>query len=177
MRFVAIIMAVLLALSLTACTDDATNNPNNTQNPGTTNNGNTNNGTNNNDDDNNGLNSGSNNTNGNTNGNDDNTNGSNTNNGTNGTGTNDDHTNGTADPRRVMYNGNLYEVTDEVLDSDDVGVELFSITNIVTDTPAQDGDAIGLDEGTKVYRLKDDNEYDEIAVEINDVFYKAVKQS
>lgn len=204
MRFAAIIMAALLALSLTACTGNGTN-PNNNQNPGTSNNGNTNGGTNNggtnggtnngntnggtnngntnggttnggNTDDGNGLNGGSNNANGGTNnGNGTNgTNGGNTSgNGTNG-GTNGDTA---SDNRRVMYNGNLYEVTDETLKSDEVGVELFSITNIVTETPAEDGDAIGLDEGTKVYRLKDDNEYNEVAVEINNVFYKAVKKS
>ena len=163
MRVIAMIMAALLALSLTACTDNGngTTNPDNNKTPGTTDNGN---GTNNDTDDNN-LGAGSNNTNGNTNGG--------TSNGNNA----DKDNNTTTDTRRVMYNGDLYEVTDETLDSDEVGVELFSITNIVEDMPAEDGDAIGLDEGTKVYRLKDDNEYNEIAVEINNVFYKAVKQS
>ena len=47
----------------------------------------------------------------------------------------------------------------------------------MTETPAEEGEAIGLDEGTKVFRLKNDNEYDEIAVEINNVFYKAVKKA
>ncbi len=178
MRVIAMIMAALLALSLTACTDNGngTTNPDNNKTPGTTDNGNGNGGTNNgntnnngngtnNDTDDNNLGAGSNNTNGNTNGG--------TSNGNNA----DKDNNTTTDTRRVMYNGDLYEVTDETLDSDEVGVELFSITNIVEDMPAEDGDAIGLDEGTKVYRLKDDNEYNEIAVEINNVFYKAVKQS
>ena len=75
-----------------------------------------------------------------------------------------------------MYNGALYEVTDQRLADDEVGVELFSITRLVDDTPAEDGDALGLQEGTKVYRIRDDNEYDEIAVEIDDAYYKAVRR-
>ena len=178
MKFTAIVLAVLLTRSLAACMDNGrkpnTTTPNN-QTPGTTDNGgtngNTNNGTNN--DVNNGTN-----TNGSTNGNNGPTNGSNNN--AAGENQNGNQANGSgtaAAERRVMYNGNLYEVTDETLDADEVGVELFSITNIVTETPAEEGEAIGLDEGTKVFRLKNDNEYDEIAVEINNVFYKAVKKA
>lgn len=178
MKFTAIVLAVLLTLSMTACMNNGKN-PNtttpNNQTPGTTDNGgtngNTNNGTNN--DVNNGAN-----TNGSTNGNNGPTNGSNNN--AAGENQNGNQANGSgtaAAERRVMYNGNLYEVTDETLDADEVGVELFSVTSIVTETPAEEGEAIGLDEGTKVFRLKNDNEYDEIAVEINNVFYKAVKKA
>lgn len=79
--------------------------------------------------------------------------------------------------RRLIYNGNHYVVTDETLTEDTVGIELFSIMNIVTDMPAKEGDAMGLDEGTRVFRLKDDNEYDEIAVEISGIYYKAVQKA
>ena len=57
-----------------------------------------------------------------------------------------------------------------------MGIELFSIMNIVTDMPAEEGDAVGLDKGTRVFRLQDDNEYDEIAVEIGGVYYKAIQR-
>ncbi len=84
---------------------------------------------------------------------------------------------GSGSERRVMYNGELYEVTGEVLDSDEVGAQLFSITSVVEGAPAADGDASGLDEGTKVFRIRDDNEYDQIAVEINDSYYRAIRRS
>ena len=174
MRLAALLMAALLALSLTACMDDGKNNDTN-QTPGTTENENNNGGTNNG-----GMNNG--NTNNDTNKEDNQTNNPDKDNdvGTvpdNNIKDEDDKPNGTSEVRRVMYNGNLYEVTNETLSADEVGVELFSITSIVTDTPAEDGDAVGLDEGTRVFRLKDDNQYEEIAVEINQVYYKAVKEA
>ena len=91
------------------------------------------------------------------------------------TGNTDGNGSMTGAMRRLMYNGMMYEVTDDVLEDDEVGLELFSITSIVEDIPTKDGDAMGLDEGTRVFRLKDENEYDEIAVEIGGVFYKAEK--
>ena len=179
MKTAAIFMAVLLALSLTGCMDGARDRGSSAANPvpgvtgGTNGTGTTGSGTGTN---NGGTGSGS---------------GTGTNNGGTGSGSGTGMNNGgaaagngtghtdaddAARTRSVMYNGDLYDVTAELLDDDEVGLELFSISEIVDDTPAADGNAAGLDKGTKVYRIRDDNEYYELAVEIGDAYYRAVRR-
>ena len=78
--------------------------------------------------------------------------------------------------RTVYYNGNVYRLTDEFINDGDVGIELFSIRDMISEQSNEDGMAVGIDKGTKVFRIKDDNNYDSIAVEINNRYHKAVKE-
>ena len=153
MKIAAIFMAVLLTLSLTGCMDGARDRGSSAANPvpGVT---------------------------GGTNGTGTTGSGTGTNNGGAAAGNGTGHTDAddAARTRSVMYNGDLYDVTAELLDDDEVGLELFSISEIVDDTPAADGNAAGLDKGTTVYRIRDDNEYAELAVEIGDAYYRAVRR-
>ena len=71
------------------------------------------------------------------------------------------------------YAGRLYRVTDETVNSGDVGAELFSITDIVQGNPAAEGEGYGLDRDSYVYKFRDENQYDELIVMIGDRYYKA----
>ena len=186
MKIAALCMAALLALSLTGCMDSGRNHGSTGMNPssgvtGNENSGNSASGSNGSDTNGtvgnvgSGTNSGASGGTGNT-GDTGNTGSGSTSNSGTGDTTGKPQTGTHPEERSVMYNGALYEVTDQRLADDEVGVELFSITSLVDDTPAEDGDALGLQEGTKVYRIRDDNEYDEIAVEIDDAYYKAVRR-
>lgn len=75
--------------------------------------------------------------------------------------------------RRFYYAGRLYQITDETVDPEDVGAELFSITDIVEDAPTAEGEGFGLDMDTNIYKFKEENEYNELIVKIGDRYYKA----
>ena len=81
----------------------------------------------------------------------------------------DDDTN----DKRFYYAGRLYEITEETVDPEDVGAELFSITDIVEDDPGAEGEGLGLDLDTRIYKFKNENEYDILAVRIGPSFRKA----
>ncbi len=169
MKFTAFLMALLLVFSLAACTPEDNN--------GTDDNNNNSN-----------LNGDSSDANGNNNG----ENGANNDtpdapdNGTNGNtnGNGDIMDNGKPDgtpdfgddykgDRRFYYAGRLYQITDQTVDPDEVGAELFSITDIVEDDPAAEGEGLGLDMDTNIYKFKEENEYNELIVKIGERYYKA----
>ena len=81
----------------------------------------------------------------------------------------DDDTN----EKRFYYAGRLYEITEETVDPQDVGAELFSITDIVDGDPGAQGEGLGLDLDTRIYKFKDENEYDTLAVRIGKMYRKA----
>lgn len=99
-------------------------------------------------------------------------NGSGTDNGT-GNGSTSGNNGNTSDIRRFMYAGKLYTVTDEKVAQDKVGAELYSISSMVDGDPMEDGDAVGLDEGIRIFKLVEENEYRTVAVEIDNEFYLA----
>ena len=81
----------------------------------------------------------------------------------------DDDTN----EKRFYYAGRLYEITEETVDPEEVGAELFSITDIVDDDPGAQGEALGLDLDTRIFKFKEENEYDVLAVRIGQQYRKA----
>lgn len=81
----------------------------------------------------------------------------------------DDDTN----EKRFYYAGRLYEITDETVDPEDVGAELFSITDVVDGDPGAQGEGFGLDLDTRIYKFKEENQYDVLAVRIGKIYRKA----
>ena len=81
----------------------------------------------------------------------------------------DDDTN----EKRFYYAGRLYEITEETVDPEEVGAELFSITDIVDDDPGAQGEGLGLDLDTRIFKFKEENEYDVLAVRIGQQYRKA----
>ena len=75
--------------------------------------------------------------------------------------------------RRFYYAGRLYHITNETVDKDEVGGELFSITDMVENDPAAEGEGFGLDLNTNIYKFREENQYDELVVLIGEKFYKA----
>jgi hypothetical protein len=168
MKFTAFLMALLLVFSLAACTPEDNNGTNDNNNSNLDGDSSDANGSNN------GQNGANNNT-PNTPGGNGNTNG-----GTNGNSAGNGNTDGTPDfgedyegDRRFYYAGRLYQITNETVDPDEVGAELFSITDIVEDDPAAEGEGFGLDMDTDIYKFKEENEYDELIVKIGERYYKA----
>ncbi len=72
-----------------------------------------------------------------------------------------------------MFNSKLYTVTDESIDKEKLDVQLTSIVAGVTGIPSKDGEAVGLDSDTKIYRIKDSQDDKEVAVEIDGRYFKA----
>jgi len=72
-----------------------------------------------------------------------------------------------------MFNSKVYNVTDERVETDKVGEMLMAISSGVSNTPAKDGEALGLDNGTRVYRIKDSQDDKEVAVELNGKYFRA----
>jgi len=195
--FVILAAALALMLALTACSMDKKDDLNNGTNTGANNGNGTTNGTNGNNgmtngtlnDANSGTNGGMNNgsQNGTTNGTQNNA-GSVTDNNVNGgtvlpdgnTTAKPDASMGGADTAvkdaSVMLNGVLYMATEEAVSQEELGVELLTVMDVVTETPDKDGEARGLDAMSKVYRLKDETQTDSVAVEIDGRYYKATKK-
>jgi len=100
----------------------------------------------------------------------------------NATNPNTTNRNNTANPgtgnsrTSIMYSGHLYTVTNETVNRDQIGVELLSVSDVVTGTPARDGEAYGLNRGAKIFKFRNDNEYNEIVVEMNNRFYRATRR-
>lgn len=77
----------------------------------------------------------------------------------------------------VRFNGADYRVSEEEqLRRDEIGEELFTVQQ-TTDKPENDGDAMGLPAGIKVWSIKDNTDYSAIAVEIDGMFYRANRQA
>lgn len=77
----------------------------------------------------------------------------------------------------VRFNDADYHVSkEEQLRRDEIGKQLLIIRNTV-DTPENDGDAVGLPKGTRIYAIKDNTDYSAVAVEIDGMFYRAGKQA
>ena len=75
-----------------------------------------------------------------------------------------------------MFNSKLYTLTDESVSSDKIDVQLMSIASGVTGMPSKDGEAMGLDNGTKIYRIKDSQGDKEVAVEKDGKYFIAEQE-
>jgi len=72
-----------------------------------------------------------------------------------------------------MLGGKLYMLTGEVLRTDELDTQVLSITDRVTGVPSNEGEAYGFDKDTKIFRIKNNQTNDAVAVEIEGVYYRA----
>ncbi len=75
-----------------------------------------------------------------------------------------------------MYNNTLYKGSKEEVRSDELGKELMAAT-LVTTTPKANGEASGVTENSKLYAIKNVNDYSAIAFECNGAYYRATKKA
>ena len=77
---------------------------------------------------------------------------------------------------RIMFNNTLYRGSKEELRTDELGRELSAVT-VVETTPDANGEASGVEVGSRLYAIKNVNDYSAIAFECGGVYYRAEKQS
>ena len=75
---------------------------------------------------------------------------------------------------QIRYNNALYKGTEEELRADELGRELMEVT-VVEGTPSANGEARGAAEGSRLYAIKDVNDYSAIAFQCGGVYYRAEK--
>ena len=77
---------------------------------------------------------------------------------------------------KIMYNSALYSGTKEEIRTDELGRELITVT-LVDSTPQANGEASGVAENTKLYAIRDINDYSAIAFNCGGVYYRATKEA
>ena len=77
---------------------------------------------------------------------------------------------------KIMYNSALYSGTKEEIRTDELGRELITV-KLVDSTPQANGEASGVAENTKLYAIRDINDYSAIAFNCGGVYYRATKEA
>jgi hypothetical protein len=74
----------------------------------------------------------------------------------------------------VVWHENLYGVSTETVTSDEIGDAIGEVRRN-TNQLEKNGDSSSITVGSKLYKIKNTNEFEVLAVKINDEYYKAYK--
>ena len=77
---------------------------------------------------------------------------------------------------RIMYNNTLYKGSREELHRDELGQELSAVT-VVERNPDANGEAAGVAANSRLYSIKNVNDYSAIAFECGGVYYRAQREN